>query len=140
MEMKDLLGTIEEGESMTAETIIKMRTVFSDLPIQVTCDNLIVVVDNSLQQIVQWDDDNEVLTVLKINTVNPGIQDTYPFELLCTNYDHIQYMELLLPQNKAMEWVNNNKAMLEKETLNDENYYEIAKEFISKYNKPRRLY
>ena len=101
---------------------------------------MIVVVDNSLQQVVLWDDDNEKMTVLKVNTANPGIQDTYPFEILCTEYEHIQYMELLLPQNKAMEWVNNNKDLLLKETLNGQNYYEIAKEFISKYNKPRRLY
>lgn len=99
---------------MTKETVIRMREDFSTSPLKITCDNMIIVWDNSPNYPkVIWDDDNEELTILRSSTED--IQQGYPFEILKTTYDHIQYIEAYVSPQTATQWLLDNKDAIGEE-------------------------
>ena len=53
-----------------------------------------------------WDDSTEELTGFRLAT--DDIQKGYPFSVIKTTYEHIQYMEVFLPPKDATDWVANN--------------------------------
>lgn len=72
---------------------------------------MIVIWDHCNTDIVIWDDGNERLTVLRPNTTYN--QDAYPFIVLNTTYEHIQYMETLITPKDGAVWVEQNKAKID---------------------------
>lgn len=103
---------------------MKMREAFSKSPIKITCDNMIIIWDNSQNYPnVIWDDDNQVLTAFRVNTED--IQQGYPFEILRTEYGHIQYMEALVTPKDAVEFLKQNK-----DQMGDS--YQLALDMVSK--------
>lgn len=82
---------------MTKDLVIKQREAFSGLPIKITCNNMIIVYANcNSDSIVLWDDEHEWMTAIRSNTdeYSHGGQDQHPFEVLFTEYMHIQQIEL----------------------------------------------
>lgn len=103
---------------------MKMREDFSKSPIKITCDNMIIIWDNSRNYPnVIWDDENEVLIAFRVNTED--IQQGYPFEILVTEYEHIQYMEALVAPKDAVDFLNKNK-----DKMGDS--YQLALDMVSK--------
>lgn len=92
---------------MTKDSVIQMREAFSTSVLKITCDNMIILYDNTgLYPNIVWNDDNEILMALRANTETN--QDSRPFEVFCTTYEHIQYIEALVNPATAVEWVNEN--------------------------------
>lgn len=91
-----------------------MREDFSTSPLKITCDNMIIIWDNSPNYPkVIWDDDNEELTILRSSTED--IQQGYPFEILKTAYEHIQYIEAYVSPQNATQWLLDNKDVIGEE-------------------------
>ena len=106
---------------MTKDLVIKMREAFSTSPLKITCDNMIVRWDNTnTYPNIIWNDDEETMTVFAATTED--IQDGYPFEILVTNYEHIQYIEAYIAPKDAMAWLEENKS-----SMTDENYEKTLK-------------
>lgn len=63
-----------------------------------------------------WDDDNE--RMISFLPTTEDIQDAYPFEILITEYEHIQYIEAYVTPKEAMEWLTENKSALGEEDYN----------------------
>lgn len=100
---------------MTKESIIKAREDFSDNPIRVICDNMIIVLDKADENsVVIWDDDNERLISFRPSWDNnvTAIQQEYPFSVIYTDYELIQYMEMYVKPKEAVEWANQYKGQL----------------------------
>ena len=96
-----------------------MREDFSTSPLKITCDNMIVLYDNSgLYPNLIWDDDKETVTAFRINTSDN--QQTRPFEIFCTNYEHIQYIEAWVNPTTAKTWVDANITDEEQKKLADD--------------------
>lgn len=96
---------------MDKASVIKARTDSSKNPLKITCDNMIVIWDNCNTDIVLWDDSTERITVFRPNTTYS--QDSYPFVVLNTTYEHIQYMETLVTPKDGAVWVEKNKAKID---------------------------
>lgn len=93
-----------------------MREAFSTSPIKVTCDNMVVRWDHTgTYPDLIWDDDAEVMYAFSATTED--IQEGYPFEVFMTSYEHIQYMEAYTTPKTAIEWLEENKAI-----MGDKNY------------------
>lgn len=92
---------------MTKELITKMRETFSTSILKVTCDNMIILYDNTgIHPNLIWDDGAETVTALRINTETS--QQTHPIEVFATNYEHIQYIEAFINPANAKEWIDAN--------------------------------
>ena len=84
-----------------------MRTTFSTSPLKITCDNMIILYDNTgIYPNLIWDDGAETVMAFRINTGEN--QNTHPFEIFCTTYDHIQYIEALTIPADAKNWIDQN--------------------------------
>lgn len=98
-----------------------MREAFSESPLKITCDNMIVRWDHTaVHPDIIWNDDEETMTVFAATTED--IQDGYPFEVLVANYEQIQYIEAYITPKDAMEWLEENKS-----SMTDENYKRTLK-------------
>lgn len=84
-----------------------MREAFSTSPLKITCDNMIILYDQTkISPNLIWDDDNETVMAFRINTGEN--QNSCPFEIFMTEYEHIQYIEALTTPAVAKEWVDQN--------------------------------
>lgn len=82
-----------------------MREAFSTSPLKITCDNMIILYDQTkISPNLIWDDDNETVMAFRINTGEN--QNSCPFEIFMTEYEHIQYIEALTTPAVAKEWVD----------------------------------
>ena len=80
---------------------------------------MIVLYDNSgLYPNLIWDDDTETVTAFRINTSDN--QQTRPFEIFCTNYEHIQHIEAWVNPITAKTWVDANITDEEQKKLADD--------------------
>lgn len=92
---------------MTKDSIIQMREAFLTSPLKITCDNMIILYDKTgIYPNLIWDDDKEILMAFRANTEQN--QDSRPFEIFCTTYEHVQYIEALANPSIATEWVTKN--------------------------------
>lgn len=108
---------------MTKDLVIKAREDFGTNPIKITCDNMIIVWDNSPNQPgVIWDDANERLIAIRQNTED--IQAGYPAEVLMCNYEMIQYIEGFLRPADAF-------AFIEKAKFKTPEDKELAKQMVA---------
>lgn len=93
--------------------MIRENEAFSQNPIQLICDNMIIVWDNVPGNPgVIWDDDNECCYWLHPNAANNrsgDVQDAYPFKVKVVPYDMIQYIDILLPPTDAHEYIKEHK-------------------------------
>ena len=106
---------------MTKDSIIKMREDFSTSPLKITCDNMIILYDHmGFYPDLIWNDGSETVMAFRANTSQN--QDSRPFEIFCTNYDHIQYIEALTNPEVAKQWVEEN--------ITDETQKELANNLI----------
>lgn len=106
---------------MTKDSIIQMREAFSTSPLKITCDNMIILYDQTgLYPNLIWNDDSETVMAFRANTESN--QNSRPFEIFCTTYEHIQYIEALTNPSVATEWVTKN--------ITDENQKELAMNLI----------
>lgn len=106
---------------MTKDSVIQMREAFSTSPLKITCDNMIVLYDQTgLYPNLIWNDGDETLMAFRANTESN--QDSRPFEIFCTTYENIQYIEALTNPSVAVEWVNAN--------ITDEDQKKLAMELI----------
>ena len=100
---------------MTTECIKMIRDSedFSQNPIKLICDNMILVWDNVPDNPgLIWDDANECVKWLYPNTGNStsgGLQDPYPFKLMIIPYDMIQYIDVFLSPTDAHKYIQANK-------------------------------
>lgn len=100
-----------------------MREDFSTSPLKITCDNMIVLYDHmGFYPDLIWDDGSETVMAFRINTGQN--QESRPFEIFCTNYEHIQYIEALTNPAVAKQWVTEN--------ITDEEQKKLANELIQK--------
>ena len=106
---------------MTKDSIIKMREDFSTSPLKITCDKMIILYDHmGFYPDLIWDDGSETVMAFRISTSQN--QDSRPFEIFCTNYEHIQYIEALTNPEVAKQWVEEN--------ITDETQKELANNLI----------
>lgn len=57
--------------------------------IRIICDNSYTFISNTC--FMEWDDTNEVLTIIRANN-DKYTQQGAPIEIISTTYDHIQYI------------------------------------------------
>lgn len=101
---------------MTKDSIIKAREDFSGNPIRIVCDNMIIIWDKIDENaVVIWDDDNERLISFRVEGDNQTttIQNQFPFTVIYTDYESIQYMEMYSRPVDAINWANKYKSKLE---------------------------
>lgn len=100
-----------------------------NLPLTVVCDNEHYFVDNSDDTFsIEWDDANETFTVLQPATDNYYTQSVLPVRIVRSEYDHIQFMEVLLDRVTALERL---KTLKEQGKIT-EDQYEKDYQLISK--------
>lgn len=100
---------------MTAELVKMIRESedFSQNPIKLICDNMIIVWDKVPGNPgIIWDDEKEVCYWLYENSGNSGsgdVQDAYPFVVKVIPYEMIQYIDILMPPTDAFSYINKYK-------------------------------
>lgn len=86
---------------------------FSNNPIKLICDNMIIVWDNVPDNPgLIWDDANECVIWLYPNSGNTDagqVSDSYPFRLMYIPYEMIQYIDVLMSPTDAHKFIQNNK-------------------------------
>lgn len=86
---------------------------FSHNPIQLICDNMIIVWDNVPGNPgIIWDDANECCYWLHPNAGNNrggDVQEVYPFNVKVIPYEMIQYIDILLPPTDAYSYIQKYK-------------------------------
>lgn len=87
---------------------------FSQNPIQLICDNMIIVWDNVPGNPgVIWDDEKECCYWFQPNNGNSrsgDVQDAYPFKVKVIPYEMIQYIDILLSPTDAFSYINKYKS------------------------------
>lgn len=100
---------------MTTEMVKMIRESedFSQNPIKLICDNMILVWDNVPGNPgVIWDDANECCYWLYENSGNYGsgdVQDAYPFVVKVIPYEMIQYIDILMTPKDGYEYIQKYK-------------------------------
>ena len=101
---------------MTKDSIIKAREDFSGNPIRIICDNMIIAWDKAdKNSVVIWDDDNERMITFRVggDVNDASLQSQFPFTVIYTDYELIQYMEMYSRPVDAINWANQYKSQLE---------------------------
>lgn len=92
---------------MTKEAITKMRETFSTSILKITCDNMIILYDNTgVTPNLIWDDGAETVMALRANM--ESTQQTHPVEVFIANYEQIQYIEAFINPSNAKTWIDEN--------------------------------
>lgn len=103
---------------MDKVTVIKLRTDYKakGAKLQVYADNGQQF--EELHEFLIWDDENEILTAVRINPEHQS-QFTNPIAIFSTTYEFIQYIEGLFEKDSAKEYLNGleNLTDKQKETL-----------------------
>ena len=100
---------------MTTEILKMIRSSkdFSNNPIKLICDNMILVWDNIPNNPgIIWDDDNECVKWLYPNSGNTEsgeLQDHYPFRVMIIPYEMIQYVDILLSPTDTHKFIKEHK-------------------------------
>lgn len=116
---------------MTLEDIKKFRDEIGGVgkPLIVTCDNQHIFYENVEDSIpLIWDDDAQTLTAITVNTVDQYSPSKTPISIEITEYEHIQFMQVLLTTKEAIEVLKKYKDKLGDDT---EKRYEYALSIIS---------
>lgn len=116
---------------MTLEDIKKFRDEIGGVgkPLIVTCDNQHIFYENIEDSIpLIWDDDAQTLTAITVNTVDQYSPSKTPISIEITEYEHIQFMQVLLTTKEAIEVLKKYKDKLGDDT---EKRYEYALSIIS---------
>lgn len=104
---------------MVKDLVIKAREDSLGGPLQVICDNMVTFYDNCGRDVVIWDDAKEVAIVFRPN--GQFEQDAYPFEIMYTPYEYIEFMKSYRSPKDSAMWLEKNKSKLSAER------YEVAK-------------
>lgn len=116
---------------MTLEDIKKFRDEIGGTgkPMIVTCDNQHMFYENIEHSIpLIWDDDAQTLTAITINTTDQYSPDKVPFSIEITEYEHIQFMQVLLTTKEVLEVLDMYK---DKFGTDSDKKYEYAKAMVS---------
>lgn len=95
--------------------MIRESEAFSQNPIQLICDNMILVWDRVPGNPgIIWDDDNECCYSIFPNADGSSsgggaVQDSYPFITRVIPYEMIQYIDVLMPPTDAFNYIKANK-------------------------------
>lgn len=117
---------------MTLEDIKKFRDEIGGTgkPFIVTCDNQHIFYDNVEDSIpLIWDDDAQTLTAITVNTIDQYSPDKVPFSIEITEYEHIQFLQVLLTTKEVLEVLDKYKEQFGEDA---DKKYEYAKHVISK--------
>ena len=97
---------------MTLEDIKKFRDeIGKDRPIIVTCDNQHIFYDNIEDSIpLIWDDSAQTLTCINVNTIDQYSPEKAPMYIEITEYEHIQFIKVLLTTKEALELIEQYKS------------------------------
>lgn len=117
---------------MTLENVKKFRDeIAKNRPFIVVCDNEHIFYTNVEDSIpIAWDDDTESFTVIRPNTnlFAHATQELCPMLVETTEYEHIQFMQVLLTTAEALEVLEKYK---DKFGENADKKYEYAKAIIA---------
>lgn len=133
---------------MTLEDIKKFRDeIGKGKPIIVTCDNQHIFYENVEDSIpLIWDDNAQTLTAITVNTDDQYSPSKVPMSIEITEYEHIQFIQVLLTTKEALEVLDKYKSSFgsgeEAQKKYDYAVYVISKASHSKmakgpYNRPR---
>ena len=133
---------------MTLEDIKKFRDeIGKGKPIIVTCDNQHIFYENVEDSIpLIWDDNAQTLTAITVNTTDQYSPSKVPMSIEITEYEHIQFIQVLLTTKEALEVLDKYKSSFgsgeEAQKKYDYAVYVISKASYSKmakgpYNRPR---
>lgn len=110
---------------MSPELAKDVREVFPGSPIKVTFDNMIIVYDRAVpESVVIWNDDEERFVAIRPNTDEN--QNPYPFEILFTEYEHIQFMEAYATPMQMLEWA---VKMKDEGVLTADQYEQVMEQY-----------
>lgn len=116
---------------MTKEQVQKFRDKFKDNAMIVVCDNQHLFYDNVGGKFpLIWDDENEVLTTMVMND-DIYSQSLNPVYIEMTEYEHIQFIQIFINANQAMDYIEEIKDQW---SGNIENKHDWAISTISKLN------
>lgn len=121
---------------MTLEDIKKFRDeIGKGKPIIVTCDNQHIFYENVEDSIpLIWDDEAQTLTAITVNTIDQYAPSERPMSIEITEYEHIQFIQVLLTTKEAIELINQYKSSFGE---NADKKYEYAIYMISKASQSR---
>lgn len=133
---------------MTLEDIKKFRDeIGKGKPIIVTCDNQHIFYENVEDSIpLIWDDNAQTLTAITVNTTDQYSPSKVPMSIEITEYEHIQFIQVLLTTKEALAVLDKYKNSFgsgeEAQKKYDYAVYVISKASSSKmakgpYNRPR---
>lgn len=78
---------------MTLADIKEFRdSVRGKIPYMIICDNQQIFIDGGQESLVLWFDDDEKLIAIRPNPT--ASQAGYPFEVVITEYEHIQFIKV----------------------------------------------
>ena len=97
---------------MTLEDIKKFRDeIGKGKPIIITCDNQHMFYENVEDSIpLIWDDSAQTLTAITVNTTDQYSPSKVPMSIEITEYEHIQFMQVLLTTKEALEILEQYKS------------------------------
>jgi len=95
----DILMTLKEIQLIRSE-------IGEDKAMHITCDNEHHFYDNVQGSTpIIWDDENERLISIIPNTEQYG-QEKLPIKVVYTSYEHIQFIEAIIPMKDAINVLN----------------------------------
>lgn len=116
---------------MTLEDIKKFRDeIGKGKPIIVTCDNQHIFYENVEDSIpLIWDDSAQTLTAITVNNIDQYSPSKRPMSIEITEYEHIQFIQVLLTTKEALELLNQYKSSFGDDA---DKKYEYAKYVVSR--------
>lgn len=102
---------------MDKATIKKMRDYADehDIPMVIYGDNEHLFYHNTKDHYpLIWDDDNNMVFAFQHNN-DPYVQQEYPLDIVCIEYEFIQYIKLIANREVALDVFNNHKSLLNEE-------------------------
>lgn len=101
---------------MEKQAVIYLRDRYKEkgLPIEIICDNMIRYFDNTNNRNsikLMWDDEREILTEFRMNGENTN-QKIHPIRLSSVQYSEIQYIDVFLDPETAVEYLKEIKDVI----------------------------